>query len=241
MEDKSVEDCPICLNLIHHLTIIPACHHRFCYECITSWAKSKLNCPLCKAAFEQVEHQASPSGPRTLESLPPPVIPIVDTTQPDLECLTDSYFLIEISRLIFSAERLKRDFSATSLKTRDTYGTNKLLDVLSRLYEQRNFFEREINDDPHKKFSPVEVLSELYKVESILQLLKSGRIDDLIAAFPEGVDGEEVRRYGVDDYELLEKEEKLPVKENLISSGKKLKKKKKAKQYYDDDEEYYYY
>jgi len=212
MADISSPDdpCPICLCTIDHVAVISTCNHRFCYGCITKWAKSKLHCPMCKASFDQIQHTPSTALPHIThtESLPPPVLPLVDSSLPDLECLTDIYFLGEISRLLSSAEQGKREILRSGKKHLDDYGYQRLNRVLQRLNDLKFMFETELNVDPDLKYSPCLVLTELYQIEAVLQLLRSGRLDELAISFPESDQSSQpVRRYGADDYQQFEEDE----------------------------------
>jgi len=211
MSDHPLDPCPVCLCPIDHVAVIPNCNHCFCYGCITKWAKSKLNCPLCKTPFEQIQHTPNASQNTHTESLPPPVLPLVDSSLPDLECLTDTYFIGEISRLLVSAERGKREiFLNEGQKHLNDYGYQRLNQVIVRLNELKFMFETEINVDPALKFSPRLILGELYQVEAILQLLWGGRVNELAMLFSDSDQSSQpVRRYGADDYQQIEDDECL--------------------------------
>jgi len=200
MADHSQDTCPICLCEVEHLAILP-CNHRFCYVCITKWAKSKLHCPLCKTEFSSIQHSNDPSHVTfTTEILPPPAVALVDTTHPDFECLTDTYFIQEITRLVANAEKGKRELRSNPKQWND-YGLKRLNQVINRLNEIKLMLQSDIT------FSPYEVLTELYQVESVLQLLWSGRIDELAVSFPDPTaQTTPVRRYGADDYKDIEEE-----------------------------------
>ena len=45
------DQCPICLNKLSSstATILNPCYHVFCFDCILTWSKLKLFCPLCKS------------------------------------------------------------------------------------------------------------------------------------------------------------------------------------------------
>jgi len=47
-------ECGICLGKIAARGRLPCCDHRFCFDCITQWAKVVNTCPLCKARFREV-------------------------------------------------------------------------------------------------------------------------------------------------------------------------------------------
>ncbi|KAH7728226.1 Topors protein [Aphelenchoides avenae] len=49
-------NCPICLNTLNDATVLNACPHVFCYECICEWLKMKAECPLCKRSLQNLKH-----------------------------------------------------------------------------------------------------------------------------------------------------------------------------------------
>ena len=52
----AIEDCSICFNRLKPPigTLISVCPHRFCFDCIVTWAKRNNTCPLCKRLFKLV-------------------------------------------------------------------------------------------------------------------------------------------------------------------------------------------
>ncbi|KAI0690369.1 hypothetical protein BC835DRAFT_1281137, partial [Cytidiella melzeri] len=46
-EDVDVEHCSICLQPLSDRTMIPACSHEFCFECLLVWTEQSRKCPLC--------------------------------------------------------------------------------------------------------------------------------------------------------------------------------------------------
>ncbi|KAI0086037.1 hypothetical protein BDY19DRAFT_908566 [Irpex rosettiformis] len=47
-EDESDEEhCSICLQPLSDRTIVPACSHEFCFECLLVWTEQSRKCPLC--------------------------------------------------------------------------------------------------------------------------------------------------------------------------------------------------
>ena len=58
--DEALTDftCPICLDCpssLHELATISSCTHKFCFECIGTWAKTENRCPCCKARFRTID------------------------------------------------------------------------------------------------------------------------------------------------------------------------------------------
>ncbi|KAL3783932.1 hypothetical protein ACHAWO_012821 [Cyclotella atomus] len=58
--DESLSDftCPICLDCppsLQQLATISGCTHRFCFECIDTWASTENRCPCCKARFRTID------------------------------------------------------------------------------------------------------------------------------------------------------------------------------------------
>ena len=50
--------CPICLDCpssVDKLATISGCNHKFCFNCINTWAKTKNHCPYCKSRFRRIE------------------------------------------------------------------------------------------------------------------------------------------------------------------------------------------
>ncbi|KAL3781863.1 hypothetical protein HJC23_005403 [Cyclotella cryptica] len=53
--------CAICLDCpatLSELATISGCTHRFCFECIDTWAKTENKCPCCKARFRTIDRVA---------------------------------------------------------------------------------------------------------------------------------------------------------------------------------------
>ncbi|KAI0338787.1 hypothetical protein BDW22DRAFT_1337477 [Trametopsis cervina] len=46
-DDSDEEHCSICLQPLSDRTIIPACSHEFCFECLLVWTEQSRRCPLC--------------------------------------------------------------------------------------------------------------------------------------------------------------------------------------------------
>ena len=56
---KEVETCSICLDDIDHKneSTLDKCNHKFCFECIKSWAtKTENSCPNCKKKFTKISY-----------------------------------------------------------------------------------------------------------------------------------------------------------------------------------------
>ncbi|XP_075451903.1 E3 ubiquitin-protein ligase Topors-like [Ascaphus truei] len=43
--------CSICMERFNNVSHLDPCRHRFCFNCIQEWAKTKAECPLCKQPF----------------------------------------------------------------------------------------------------------------------------------------------------------------------------------------------
>ncbi|KAL7475907.1 hypothetical protein ACHAW6_001804 [Cyclotella cf. meneghiniana] len=53
--------CAICLDCpstLSELATISGCTHRFCFECIDTWAKTENKCPCCKTRFRTIDRVA---------------------------------------------------------------------------------------------------------------------------------------------------------------------------------------
>lgn len=44
----SILECAICLDVMH-VPFVCSCGHSFCFGCLRSWLKNKLNCPTCRS------------------------------------------------------------------------------------------------------------------------------------------------------------------------------------------------
>ncbi|EZG55363.1 RING finger protein [Gregarina niphandrodes] len=58
-------ECPVCMCDMsgHEVSAMPAsCSHRFCVECLTSWAEKCTSCPLCRVSFSGIKI-LTPEGP----------------------------------------------------------------------------------------------------------------------------------------------------------------------------------
>jgi len=203
-------DCTICLSSINKPTHLP-CAHQFCYSCITNWSKTKLLCPLCKTPFKTLDYYLQDQI--ISEALPEPVVALVDTSVPDFECLTDTYFLREVNRLITHAERGHVQFLKAKPK-KDDYCERRLQKVLERMRDMKVMLSSD------RKFNPFELLTELYQIEAILQLLWSGNVQELNSQFPDKVTDTAIR-YGADDYLQCEEDDEQDHSKNKSSRKKK--------------------
>lgn len=61
---ETVKDsyCAICLGRIQDTTFLNPCNHRFCFDCIQTWSRKKVICPLCKQRFHSFFHTVSTKG-----------------------------------------------------------------------------------------------------------------------------------------------------------------------------------
>ena len=48
--------CPICLDRFENPAYLDYCSHRFCFQCVQEWSKTKAECPLCKQPFLSIVH-----------------------------------------------------------------------------------------------------------------------------------------------------------------------------------------
>ena len=56
----SDETCSICLDIIDpkKLSSIDSCSHKFCFDCIQTWAlKTENSCPNCKNKFTKITYK----------------------------------------------------------------------------------------------------------------------------------------------------------------------------------------
>jgi len=193
----SEEKCVICLTTIQHLAVINSCSHHFCYGCIKEWAETALRCPLCQKEFSTLQHKRLASNGSNVqfeqEVLSSPTKKLVDTAHPDLDCLSDTYFLGEIKRLQINAEKANKEiFMSRSKKRRDDYGYSRLLEVMDRL----KVLESLMNSD--NQFSPNETLEDLYQLDYILQVIWNGNTEELLS-IPSKDTTTMQKRYGADD------------------------------------------
>ncbi|KAF8920342.1 hypothetical protein CPB85DRAFT_1248510 [Mucidula mucida] len=48
---NDIEACAICLHTFSDRTLVPACAHEFCFDCILEWTGQSRKCPLCNQAI----------------------------------------------------------------------------------------------------------------------------------------------------------------------------------------------
>lgn len=48
---SSTLECTVCSEIMH-VPVIATCGHSFCYECCSSWFKTKVSCPVCRHDLE---------------------------------------------------------------------------------------------------------------------------------------------------------------------------------------------
>ncbi|PSR77428.1 hypothetical protein PHLCEN_2v7859 [Hermanssonia centrifuga] len=46
-DETDADHCSICLQPVSDRTVIPACSHDFCFECLLVWTEQSRRCPLC--------------------------------------------------------------------------------------------------------------------------------------------------------------------------------------------------
>ena len=54
-DGSAAQQCPICLSDFENASSMDGCSHKFCWLCITQWAKIDVRCPMCKANFSIVQ------------------------------------------------------------------------------------------------------------------------------------------------------------------------------------------
>lgn len=64
--------CPICLDSWEEASYVLPCLHQFCYPCITRWADTKPECPLCKRRVTSIVHSVRADNDFEERVLPPP-------------------------------------------------------------------------------------------------------------------------------------------------------------------------
>ncbi len=54
--EKEIKEelCPICFGRIKNKCMTNNCLHKFCYECLSIWMKSKSECPLCRTEINEI-------------------------------------------------------------------------------------------------------------------------------------------------------------------------------------------
>ncbi|XP_061370537.1 E3 ubiquitin-protein ligase ATL4 [Gastrolobium bilobum] len=55
-------DCAVCLSKFHHhdlLRLLPLCCHAFHADCIDTWLRSNLSCPLCRSSIVAAESETA--------------------------------------------------------------------------------------------------------------------------------------------------------------------------------------
>eukprot|EP01121_Diplochlamys_sp_Union-15-3_P013765 TRINITY_DN431_c0_g1_i1.p1 TRINITY_DN431_c0_g1~~TRINITY_DN431_c0_g1_i1.p1 ORF type:complete len:250 (-),score=27.28 TRINITY_DN431_c0_g1_i1:79-828(-) len=201
VEQHSVEDsktekellCSICFSALNtqNLAIVQLCNHEFCFGCISTWAKTKLTCPLCKAPFDSVMHQVNESHEEIVFETP--TKQLVDESSPDLSCLDSTYFLEEVRRLLRQSEFLGRKYFSdpSKLKEWSSQKFNMLKEVNRRLY-----FYQEIFKDYEAINNQEDLLNDLYSLAEELKFIGSERFTPNIITTPQVTP----KRYGANDY-----------------------------------------
>ncbi|KAJ7335351.1 hypothetical protein JRQ81_013292 [Phrynocephalus forsythii] len=54
--------CAICLERIQDVTYLNPCKHRFCFDCVQTWSRKKVVCPVCKQHFHSFFHSVGGKG-----------------------------------------------------------------------------------------------------------------------------------------------------------------------------------
>jgi hypothetical protein len=44
-------ECPICLDIIQNTSYLTECNHTYCKECLDTWLKSHITCPVCRKSL----------------------------------------------------------------------------------------------------------------------------------------------------------------------------------------------
>lgn len=95
-------DCSVCLSEFREeesLRLLPKCSHAFHLQCIDTWLRSHLNCPLCRANIVSVN-----PGPPQLPPPPPPLPPSSEGNNAEGERSEETIVTIEDLEVETSSE-----------------------------------------------------------------------------------------------------------------------------------------
>jgi hypothetical protein len=55
-------DCSVCMSPHVNPSRPITCGHTFCYECLISWCRIKITCPICKQVFTRLQRTSDDDG-----------------------------------------------------------------------------------------------------------------------------------------------------------------------------------
>jgi len=206
--DEFLEECAICMNLLHEKTLVKTCRHSFCYECICKWAKSKRICPLCNASFTTLVIAAQN---REEEVSAPTVLLNEPDMRRDLEALDEHYFIEEVGRLLIITENAQR----TMARSRSKYNVQTQFGSRADTWEERNwelledtvsrlkYYKELFNSE--EMFEPFSTLQEMHTIQENVRVIFGSPLQQTSEEL------KKVTRYSADDVdEISSDEEEIP-------------------------------
>lgn len=163
--------CPICLHVHVDAVEVQGCAHRFCMECIQTWAnqQKRPRCPVCN---ERVEVVLDESGSEVvLEGGEEH-----DVQEADLSGLDHAYFHVEAKRVLSRAEevqqRLVHEICNGGRGGRPNHHANRpaALEQIQPVVESAQRCVQSMRMGI--PFDPNQVLAELYDLQAILEAIE---------------------------------------------------------------------
>ncbi|KAK1920779.1 hypothetical protein DB88DRAFT_513526 [Papiliotrema laurentii] len=136
-DDADKERCVICLMALRDRTIVGACGHEFCFECIGMWSNQSRRCPLCSADMAPfLLHDLDNSTP-TKFYLPP----LPERRQPTLSVAGPSRRLLPEERdRLREADKQVDELDVQVQRRREIY--------------QYGLYAKHIGSNPYTRFRP---------------------------------------------------------------------------------------
>ena len=109
---KMVENCAICQDTIQNVATLDSCCHKYCKECIETWANTENSCPQCKAKFNTITALKKGCKKKTVSTH------VEDRRQP----MPDHYQLAPIGPFSLRRRVIRRTVSITFRDLIDSIG-----------------------------------------------------------------------------------------------------------------------
>jgi len=164
--------CSICMSFFEtneSKTIPNSCNHEFCFECINTWTKLKLRCPVCWSLISTLQ-VLEKDNLKEIELEAPNIQPVKETYISQNE-----YFYSQATQLLNLAELTKKQLFGNKQRFSKNWDVSterswtELQRLISDLQTHRGIFR---NGD-YYEFDVV--LSHLYSIHDLLQELRGAK------------------------------------------------------------------